>query len=250
MNSSELGSLADVTVRALRHYHQIGILDEPPRRPNGYRMYDVHDLIRVLRIKRLAALGIPLEQMPALLDDPDEQSLGLLDQLDQELADQIERLTAQRALIAQRREQGSAPDLPPELAHFHASFTGGNRSAATTRIDRDQTVLLAHLAGTDGMPRLVWFYERISDPALLAAITSITAEFEALGPDTDDDELDRFVDDFVAVVAPIVRELNEIESDLDLTAAAALFEEYNNDVLSSIHQRALMLIGDRLNSID
>ncbi|WP_084195160.1 MerR family DNA-binding transcriptional regulator [Streptosporangium amethystogenes] len=37
MNSSELGSLAGVTVRALRHYHQVGVLDEPPRGPNGYR---------------------------------------------------------------------------------------------------------------------------------------------------------------------------------------------------------------------
>ncbi|EED6225780.1 MerR family DNA-binding transcriptional regulator, partial [Salmonella enterica subsp. enterica serovar Haifa] len=49
MHSNELARLAGVTVRALRHYHQVGILAEPERRSNGYREYDVHDLIRVLR---------------------------------------------------------------------------------------------------------------------------------------------------------------------------------------------------------
>ncbi|MER6176220.1 MerR family transcriptional regulator [Streptosporangium sp. NPDC001681] len=250
MNSSELGSLAGVTVRALRHYHQVGVLDEPPRGPNGYRQYDVHDLIRVLRIRRLAALGIPLEQMPALLDETGDQAIGLLDQLDQELAAQIDRLTTQRDLIARLREQKAAPDIPPELARFLTTFAAGRLSPAMARIDRDQTVLLAHLVGTDGMPHLVGYYERISDPALLPAITTVTAQFESLGPHTSDDELDRFVDEFVTTFAPIVRELNETESGVDLTGVTGLFTEYTTDVLSNTQQHALDLIGARFNDIN
>ena len=45
MRSGELAALAGVTVRTLRHYHQIGLLPEPERGGNGYRDYDVHDLL-------------------------------------------------------------------------------------------------------------------------------------------------------------------------------------------------------------
>lgn len=122
MHSGELARLAGVTVRALRHYHQVGVLAEPERRSNGYREYDVHDLIRVLRIKRLASLGVPLERMPDLLDDARDDAGQLLDELDAELAAQIDRLTQQRDLIARLRDHNAAPDLPPELAPFLAVF--------------------------------------------------------------------------------------------------------------------------------
>lgn len=123
MNSSELSSLAGVTIRTLRHYHQVGILDEPPRTANRYRQYGVHDLIRVLRIRRLATLGIPLDQMPRLLDDEDDGAGEILNRLDDEIAAQIGHLTAQRELIAQLRILQAAPDIPPELAPFLGTGT-------------------------------------------------------------------------------------------------------------------------------
>ena len=82
MRSGELARLAGVTVRALRHYHRVGVLVEPDRGPNGYRAYAVHDLIRVLRIKRLASLGVPLARMAGLLDEPSDDATRLLDDLD------------------------------------------------------------------------------------------------------------------------------------------------------------------------
>ncbi|GAB2496111.1 DNA-binding transcriptional MerR regulator [Nocardiopsis aegyptia] len=64
MLSSELAELAGVTVRTLRHYHQIGLLPEPPRWTGGYRRYDAGDLVRLLRITRLTALGVRLSVLP------------------------------------------------------------------------------------------------------------------------------------------------------------------------------------------
>ena len=157
MRSGELAHLAGVTVRTLRHYHQVGVLVEPERTSSGYRDYDVHDLIRVLRVRRLASLGIPLERMRALLDDTATDGDELLDALDAELAGRIERLTEQRALIARIRGANSAPDVPPELAPFLAVFATGS-SPDLDRMDRDQSILLAHLAGDEGMPDIVRFY--------------------------------------------------------------------------------------------
>ncbi|MFJ8542364.1 MerR family transcriptional regulator [Streptomyces sp. NPDC093586] len=40
--------------RTIRHYHERGLLAEPERRADGYKSYGVRNLVRLLRIKRLA----------------------------------------------------------------------------------------------------------------------------------------------------------------------------------------------------
>lgn len=124
MLSSELAELAGVTVRTLRHYHQIGLLPEPPRSIGGYRRYDVSDLVRLLRITRSTALGVPLSALPAVLDDPAAVE-ELLDELDRQAAAEIERLNARRADIAALRSSGSPPDLPPELSVLRSAPEAG-----------------------------------------------------------------------------------------------------------------------------
>lgn len=247
MNSSELARRAGVTVRALRHYHQVGVMDEPPRTSNGYRQYGVHDLIRVLRIRRLAALGIALEDMPTLLDEHGSDAPAMLDRLDAELAAQIERLTAQRALIAQLRGLPTTPDLPPELAAFMGTLSG-RLSPELEQMDRDQTVLLAHLVGEEGMPHLVGYYEQLSDPALVPQIVAITAEFHQLGEHTSDGTFDAFIDRFVSTFAQVVESLRADAPELDLTDAAGLFDEYSASVLNPVQQRAMAIVGERLDA--
>src|SRR6186997_791905 len=111
MRSHDLATLAQVTVRTLRHYHQVGVLPEPERTRNGYREYTVHDLVRLLRIKRLAALGIPLERMPAMFEaDPADQA-ATLRKLDADLDAQIARLQAQKTLITLIQANEGAADF-------------------------------------------------------------------------------------------------------------------------------------------
>lgn len=70
-STREMADLAGVSLRAVRHYHDIGLLDEPERRSNGYKQYGVSHLVRLLRIKRLTALGFSLSQIAHMDDDPD-----------------------------------------------------------------------------------------------------------------------------------------------------------------------------------
>lgn len=248
MNSSELSSLAGVTIRTLRHYHQAGILDEPPRATNRYRQYGVHDLIRVLRIRRLAALGIPLNQMPSLLDDEGHGVEATLDRLDDEISAQIGCLTTQRELIARLSVLSATPDVPPELARFLGDITAST-SPDAVRIDRDQTVILAHLVGTGGMPHPVRFYERMSNPELLPAMTETAATFDKLGPETTKNELEQYIDRFIEVFSPITRALATDAPDMDLSPAASLFAEYTESVLNDVQQQALSMIGGRLDGL-
>lgn len=246
MRSSDVARLAGVSVRTLRHYHQVGVLAEPERSSNGYRDYDVHDLILLLRIRRLAALGIPLERMAALLDDPGEDADALLDDLDRELAARVTAIERQRAVIARLRAERAAPDLPPELAPFLAAFAVAGQSPELARFDRDQTVLLAHLVGEQGMPHLAHFYEQLSDPELAPTVTSLSARFADLAPDAGDQEIHAIADTLVTTCGPVLRDLDKTEVFTPLTQSVNLFNDYTTDLLNEAQLRVLERIESRL----
>src|SRR5690242_14959405 len=66
----EFAARAGVTVRALHHYDELGLL-KPLRRPQtGYRLYRDSDAARLEQIVVLKFLGIPLRDMRPLLTSP------------------------------------------------------------------------------------------------------------------------------------------------------------------------------------
>ncbi|MBX9471586.1 MerR family transcriptional regulator [Microcella sp.] len=246
MRSSELATLAGVTVRALRHYHQLGILDEPPRSVNGYREYDVHHLVRILRISRLASLGLPLQGLAEILDAPGDDASAMLDELDREVAAQIERLEARRATIAELRRWNAAPDLPSELAPYAALLAASASTSEIARFDREQTILLSHLAGPGGAKAITALYARFTDPSIADASKAFTERFAALQPDASDDEIAALVEELVTSFGPLVRDLRLEIADLDLTKATALLTDHADDMLNAAQQQALILIEQGL----
>ena len=60
---SQLASYAGVSVRAVRHYHAIGLLPEPKRDHSGYRRYDAAAVVELIRIRTLAEAGVPLARV-------------------------------------------------------------------------------------------------------------------------------------------------------------------------------------------
>ena len=68
-----LASYAGVTVRAVRHYHQIGLLPEPERTGSGYRTYDAAAVVRLIQIRILADAGVPLARVQDLLEAGPEE---------------------------------------------------------------------------------------------------------------------------------------------------------------------------------
>ena len=117
-STRELAVLAGTTVRAVRHYHQVGLLEEPRRRANGYKQYGVAHLVRVLRITRLAALGFALPQIAELAELADTEPLPqqALSDLDTRLTDTLDRLERTRAELRRLRKHATPIELPPALA--------------------------------------------------------------------------------------------------------------------------------------
>jgi DNA-binding transcriptional MerR regulator len=244
MRSSELASLAGVTVRALRHYHHVGVLSEPPRTGNGYRRYTVHDLIRVLRIKRLAALGMSLDQMPSILDSADEDHDDLLKDLECELDAKIALLTRQKALLGIIRDCETSPDVPPELARFVRAFALAGHSGAIKKVDREQTILIAHFFGETGIERLIRFYERVA----ALDIVELNRRFDRLKADTSPAVIDRLVADFIQQAAMIIQEFNQQNEGVDLIddGLTELLYQYVHDAMNPAQEAVIIRIIQRL----
>ena len=87
-STRRLAQLGGTTVKTIRHYHEIGLLDEPERAGNGYKQYGTAHLVHILQIARLRDLGMGLAQI-AELEGSDEAFAATLHQLDAQLAESI-----------------------------------------------------------------------------------------------------------------------------------------------------------------
>ena len=91
---SEVAKLAHVTVRALHHYDEIGLLVPSERLPNGYRLYGQADLERLQQILLLRGLGFALDAIGDLLDAPDHDRLSAMRAQREVLAGQVKQTEA------------------------------------------------------------------------------------------------------------------------------------------------------------
>ncbi|WP_227996993.1 MerR family transcriptional regulator [Nocardia australiensis] len=128
MRIKELADAVGITTRAVRHYHRIGLLPEPPRQPNGYRQYSLRDAVELARIRRLTELGLSLDEVrDVLAEDVGKDLADILGELDADLARQEESIRQRRARLAQLLRQAEAdgrlsdeaPVSPALAALFH-----------------------------------------------------------------------------------------------------------------------------------
>jgi DNA-binding transcriptional MerR regulator len=110
----ELAALANLTVRTLHHYDQIGLLRPSARSDAGYRLYSRDDVARLHQIQALRAFGMGLADIGVALDSPASSPLAVVDrqlaELEQQIA-QATRLRGQLLLLRTQLAQGAAPDM-------------------------------------------------------------------------------------------------------------------------------------------
>jgi DNA-binding transcriptional MerR regulator len=91
--------MAGVTVRTLHHYDEIGLLTPGDRSSAGYRRYDDVDLERLQQILLYRELGFTLDEIAAILDDPDAGARDHLRRQHRLLRDRIGRLQEMVAAV-------------------------------------------------------------------------------------------------------------------------------------------------------
>jgi len=148
LHIGEVARLVGVSTKTIRYYHQIGLLAEPERTESGYRLYNAAHLLRLQRIRRLRALGLPLERIREILEqapqDHEKTLRAALHSLVEELSAQILELEERRSFLQEllAREHLEMEDretylfyspemkerLLPHLAHLGAeSLEWGQR---------------------------------------------------------------------------------------------------------------------------
>ena len=194
-STREIADLAGVSLRAVRHYHAVGLLAEPERRSNGYKQYGVAHLVKLVRIKRLTELGFSLPQIAAM-GDADEHPEQALQELDAELAATIEWLQRARAELAVLLEHAAPTDLPHD-------FVPPAAAAKMTAADRAFVVVLSRVLGPRGMRVYTdMMRDAPDDPA--------STEFDNLPADVD--EATR--EDLAKRLAPYIRAVNQAHPGL------------------------------------
>src|SRR5437868_6241526 len=88
---SDVARLSGVSVRALHHYDHIGLLRPASIGTNRYRYYGRDELLRLQQILLHRELGIPLEEIGAIIDAPGFDRLEALRLQRSRLALQAER---------------------------------------------------------------------------------------------------------------------------------------------------------------
>src|SRR3954447_24745162 len=139
---SQLAAYAGVTVRAVRHYHQIGLLPEPDRDHSGYRTYDAAAVVRLIRVRTLAEAGVPLARVRDLLDADQDTFAVATAEIDRHLLAQIRVLQEHRRRIA-RLGSGDSLALPGEVADYLDRLRAIGASEAIIGPERDAWILMA-----------------------------------------------------------------------------------------------------------
>ncbi|MER6917371.1 MerR family transcriptional regulator [Streptomyces sp. NPDC000594] len=124
----DVAALVGTTPRAIRHYHDMGLIPEPGRGGDGRRRYGFQDVVRLLWIRKMADAGIALDDIREAFTTTGTGTVAgtgtgasggagieaTLARLEEALAAQEAELARQRARVRRMRAEGSRMGLLSE----------------------------------------------------------------------------------------------------------------------------------------
>jgi len=163
---SRLATYAGVTVRAVRHYHQIGLLPEPERTYSGYRTYDAAAVVRLIQIRTLADAGVPLARVQELLDAGPEEFARGVREIDTDLRAEIRRLQGNRKRIA-RLAAGEHLALPQSVVDYLDRLRGLGVDERYIELERDSWIMIAAQVPHEIDAVIAAKHEELDDPDMV-----------------------------------------------------------------------------------
>ena len=150
----DAAAFVGTTPRAIRHYHQIGLLPEPDRGTDDRRRYGYDEMIRLLWIRKMADAGIALNDIrDAFADtapagaDTDHDVVGILERLERALDAQEAELQRQRTAVQRMRSRGSRMGLLSDLV---ASRLESLPEGSLRQADLDNLLVIERVFGPLG----------------------------------------------------------------------------------------------------
>lgn len=128
----DFSRMTHLSVKALRHYHEIGLLEPVAVDPEtGYRIYDVEQVPTAQVIRRLKDLGMALDDVKRVLQAPD------LAARNRAIVEHLQRMEGElaqtKANVASLRRLLESPGMPDVTIEFR-SLTPTNAIAIRERV--------------------------------------------------------------------------------------------------------------------
>ena len=173
----QLAAYAGVTIKAIRHYHQRGLLEEPPRDSSGYRRYGAAHAIALVKIKTLAEAGVPLARIRELLGAGPDRFAAAIAEIDGAMRERAAELERTRQRIA-RLGAGDGLFVSAEVAGYLDALRELGVSPRTVRMERDIWILLQSVAPNEAA---IWIADKrdaMGDPEFRALYLEYDAAFD------------------------------------------------------------------------
>jgi DNA-binding transcriptional MerR regulator len=173
----QLAAYAGVTIKAVRHYHKRGLLEEPPRDSSGYRRYTARHAIELVKIKTLAEAGVPLARIKELLAADPDRFAAALAEIDRNLEKRAEELVRTRERIARLRT-GDRLFVSADVADYLDSLRELGVSQRMVQMERDGWILLQSAYPKEAAILIADKRDQLSDPEFRAIYLESDAAFE------------------------------------------------------------------------
>ena len=230
LRSKDLAELTGTTPRAIRHYLQLGLLEEPSRDLNGYRNFTAAHVVQVLRIKMLSESGASLKHISQILDSNGIPTAEDIDAIDKELARKEALLRAQRSALKSLKDTHAANPQPSRTAQF----------------DADVGLMMAN-SGQLPEETLRHVQNFLNDPGVQQHTTELMSKFEVLEDESElsDAATEEMAEEWMDFYSLFAEELQSSEQASDgslLDLVEDLRQQQFSPAQSAVWDRFLTLI--------
>jgi DNA-binding transcriptional MerR regulator len=224
----QLAAYAGVTVRAVRHYHQIGLLPEPERDASGYRRYGAAAVVSLIKVRTLADAGVPLSQIGQMLQADASTFAEAVQRIDSRLHDEIERLETSRRQVSQLAA-GDSLALPPEVIAYLDLLREIGVSERIVEAERDGWILVVAAWPEDIPAVMAAKSAQLDDPQLVRLYRILSEIFDNDDAGNDDPRLAEAADIMAGLAEQAYTSgeinLGEVEHELPFDLLDALAVE-------------------------
>ena len=173
----QLAAYAGVTIKAVRHYHKRGLLEEPPRDSSGYRRYSADHAIALIKVKTLAEAGVPLSRIRELLSVDRKRFAAALAEIDLNLQAKAEELVRTRQRIA-RLSGGDRLFVSPEVADFLERLVAMGVSRRSVDVEREGWILMQAVSPQEAAQWIAEKQEALADKEFRAIYLACDAALD------------------------------------------------------------------------
>ncbi len=173
----QLANYAGVTIKTVRHYHRVGLLEEPPRDASGYRRYTAEHAIRLIKIRTLAEAGVPLARIKELLAADPEPFAAAISDIDRSLQKRSREIAQARERL-RRLTGGDRLFVSSEVADYLDRLRDAGVSERSVQMEREMWILLQSVSPGGAAAVLAERRVIMNDPEFRAIYRSYDAAYD------------------------------------------------------------------------